>query len=363
MINTPNSPKSSPVFWYFYALAILILSLGCVAGDQDTVVGEIGVCGSSLERWSEASGQRGQLGFYHARNAVASNSNPGYYPFNPFVIGGSFNTYYVSHFQTGEAARITRVTTSNPSVIGVIPLNQSNQDFFDIEARHPGEADITIETGLGMIDRIRLVVTDIARVDAYHCCADSSRARYLTNSEIEVPLTYRSSYGEQPIGFGIFPFDISDSSRLEWLGGVPDPNDLHFVTGSRPGTVTLKPQIAGPSLSIELIRPSDVDGISPHWKVDDSSVRYWIVGAVLYEKNAPICAGKYPMRVTTQTPEVCDLVGPDGQGYRVYHFAADETVLVDAFRNDDCKLRFELLDEHERVVLSETSIKNLGDAY
>lgn len=363
MRNTPNSPKRPPVFWCIYALVILILSLGCVAGDQEPAIGEIGVCGSSLEQWSEASGRHGNLGFFQVQNAVVSNRNPGALPFNPFVIGGGFNTYYVSHLQTGEPARIARVTTSNPNVIGVLPLQQSNQDYFDIEARHPGEADITIETALGMIDRIRLVVTDIARVDAYHCCSDSSRARYLTNSEIEVPLTYQSSYGERPSGFGVFPFDISDHRRLEWLGGVPDPNDLHFRTGSRPGTVTLKPQIAGPSLSIELIRPSDVDGISPHWQVDDASVRNWIVGAVLYAKNAPVCAGKYPMRVTTQTPAVCDLVGPDGLGYRVYHFAADETVLVDAFQNDDCKLRFELLDEHGRVVVEQTSVKDLGDVY
>ncbi|AWV89850.1 hypothetical protein [Bradymonas sediminis] len=360
MSNPPNPAKNARSFWYIYALVVVILSIGCVAGD-DEEIGEIGVCGGGMEQWSEGRGEGGYLGFYHAINAVDSTSNPFYYEFNPRVIAGGYNTYYVSHWGTGEPARIAQVVSSNPDVIAVGALHQSNQDYFDIQARNPGVAEVTVYTALGAADRIRLYVSDISRVDAYHCCTTSNRARYLTNSEIEIPVNYSSASGERPIGFGILPLDISNNSRLEWLHSVPDPSDLHFLTGPRSGQVTLEPHISGQPLTIDLVAPEDVDGISPHWKPDSASAHQWFVGAVLHQNHEPICAGKYPMRVTTQTPHVCDLIGPDSQAYEVYHFPGDETVLVDTFRNGECELLFELLDDRGNVLVSKASINDIDN--
>lgn len=361
MTRTPQTSKNSIIFWLIYGLAILIISIGCVAGDDTDEIGEIGVCGSSAEHWGEERGQSGALGFYHALNANDLTSNPLYYQFNPLVVSQSFSTYYVSHWSTGEPARVVDATSSNPDIISIAPLNQSNQTYFDIEAIRPGEAEITIYTALGNADRIRLIVTDLNRVDANHCCSDSTNARYLTNSEVELPVSYQSSRGERALGFGILPYDVSDPTKLEWLAGVPDPSDLHFITGDQAGEVTLTPRISGNPVTMELIKPDDVDGITPHWEPDAAYSNQWFVGAVLYENNTAICAGKYPMRVTTKTPNICDLISPDNQPYRSVEFAADETVLVRTYQDEECELEFELFDERGQIIHSETSSKYIED--
>jgi hypothetical protein len=346
----------SRAFWLIYAAAIFLFSLGCVAGGSKNVeVGAIGICGTSAEHWGEGRGEAGYLGFYHAVDAVDLSSNPLYYQFNPFLMEGSFGTYYVSHWATGEQARIVEVTSSNPGVIAVAPIHQSDQDYFDVAAIRPGTAELTVQTALGTADRLVLTVTDLASVDAGHCCATSSRAMYLTGSEVEVPVTYFSSYGETPIGFGRLPFEISDESRLTWLSGAPDPANLHFKTGGDAGIVTLNPVVPGEPITMELVAPRDLDGISVHWQPDPASVTQWFVGAVLYVDDMPLCAGKYPMRATSQTPNICRFINADAQSVSRIDFAGDETVLVEAFSSGDCAVTVQLLDDQGQAIRSQTS--------
>ncbi len=345
------------LFWPIYAAAIILMSLGCVAGDQNAVVGELGVCGASTEQWSEGRGQTGFLGFYHAVNAYDLTVDSAYYDFDPFLLEGAFGSYYVSHWETGEPARIVEVSTSDPEVIAIDAVYESS---FDVEAIGVGAAEIRVETDAGVADRIELIVGDLASVDFEHCCTTSQRAYYLTNSEIEIPVTYYDSYGDTPIGFGRFPFDVSDEGNLTWLDDVADPTDLHLVTGNQPTSVTLTPRVAGDPLTVELIRPSEVDGISTHWEPDPYASGLWFVGGVLHRNRTPICAGKYPMRVETLSPEICALVSPSNSLRNRMEIFADETALVEERRSGTCRMLVQLLDEDGRVVLEKETVQDFG---
>jgi hypothetical protein len=338
---------------------MLILSLGCVAGDQNVSVGEIGVCGSSTEQWAEGRGQAGYLGFYHAVNALDMTTDPSYYEFNPYLVEGSFGTFFVAHWSTGEPVRVVDVSSSDPQVIAVDTV-YADQGLFDLEAIRPGVAEIRVETDAGIADRIELVVSELARVEFDHCCATGSNAYYLTDSEIEIPVTYYDSFGDTPMGFGRFPFRISDEQNLEWLPGIADPADLHLRTGKLATNVTLTPTVPGDPLTLELVSPSEVDGISVHWEPDPYASGLWFVGGVLHRNDTPLCAGKYPMRVESLTPNVCQLVTPTNQLATRLEIAGDQTALVEELSSGDCDLNVELLDDSGRVVIDQESTESFG---
>lgn len=363
-----NTAKKPSYFWFIYGAAALILSFGCVAGDQDDEIGEIGVCGFGAERWGEARGDAGYLAFYHALNSHDLSSSPRYYEFNPLIAEGTFSTYFVSHWNTGEPARVVEVTSSDPSVIAAVPVQQSNQTYFDVDAIRPGTADITVRTQLGTADRIRLTVTDLASIDGYHCCTSSDHALYLTDTDIEIPVTYISSYGETPIGFGWLPFEVGDESLLQWRAEVGDPADIHFRTGSRAGTTTLRPRVSGRPITVGLVEPEELDDISVHWHPDRADSGQWIVGATLLHNDEALCAGKYPMRATSRTPRVCRFVDADGYSVDSLDFEGDQTLLLQLIREGECTLDVELLDRRGRRVLEKRSRRQLefdyyGDDY
>lgn len=352
---SPNRPKH--LFWWIWGSAMLLFSLGCVAGDQNVNVGEIGICGSDAEHWGEGRGQAGYLAFYHSVDAVDLTTDPGYYEFDPYLMEGSFGTYYVSHWQTGEPARIVDVRSSDPDVISISALYDGS---FDVEAVSPGSAELRVETDAGVSDRIELYVTDLDQVAFNHCCADSSHAYYLTGSEVEIPVTYYDSYGETPIGYGRFPFRISDETKLSWIAGVPDPADIHLKTGERAGNVTLTPTVSGAPLTLELIAPSEVDGISVHWKADPYASGLWFIGGVLYRGNTPLCAGKYPMRVETLTPSVCQLVDSDNRLAARLNVNGDQSALIEERSDGECRVNVQLLDDRGGVVLEQEASREFS---
>jgi hypothetical protein len=361
MIDDSNTEenRSWSYFWPVWGAAMLILSLGCVAGDQNVSVGEIGVCGASAEQWSEGRGETGYLGFYHAVNAYEMTTDPGYYEFDPYLLEGSFGSYYVSHWSTGEPVRIVDVRSSDPDVLAVDTI-YTDQGLFDIEAIRPGVAEIRVETDAGVADRIEFVVSELDEVAFNHCCSSSSNAFYLTDSEIEIPVTYYDRYGETPIGFGRFPFRISDEDNLTWIPDRADPTDIHLRTGKRARSVTLTPTVAGAPLTLDLISPSDVDGISVHWEPDRFASGLWFVGGVLHRDNTPICAGKYPMRVETLSPSVCQLVTPDNYLVNTLEISGDQTALVEQRNSGDCEVAVQLLDDNGRVVVEQEDSESFG---
>jgi hypothetical protein len=338
---------------------VLLFSLGCVAGDQNVSVGELGVCGASSEQWTEGRGDTGFLAFYHAVNAYDMTTDPAYYEFDPFLVEQSFGTYYVAHWSTGEPARIVDVSTSDPEIVAIDTV-YADQGIFDVAAVGPGAAEIRVETDAGVADRIELIVTDLARVEFDHCCATGPTAYYLTDSDIEIPVTYYDSYGETPIGFGRFPFRISDEDNLTWRPDVADPADIHLRTGKRAKNVTLTPRVVGDPLTLELISPSEVDGISVHWEPDRYTSGVWFVGGVLHRNERPLCAGKYPMRLESLTPNICQLVSPADRLVSRLEIAGDEKVLLEERGSGECELMVQLLDDDGRVVIEQESTEEFG---
>ncbi len=350
-MNDPRSETDAhPLFnfWTIYALVFLALSLGCVADDLALDVGEIGVCGVSTDRAGEQRGLAGYLGFYHDSNAPKYSADY-YQEFEPDIVEGAFNTYFVSHWDSGENARIESVTTSDPDVVWVAEVYES---AFVVEAIRPGSVEIQVSTESGISDRIELYVSGLDRVDQRHCCVENQRAYYLTDSDIEVPITFYDRSGQDAIGFGLFPFEVSDEDNLSWLSGVEDPTDLHLRTGRHTGNVTLTPTVDGAPLTLELLSPDQVDGISVQWEEFDYTRGEWLVGGVLHRNSTPICAGDYPMRVEVLSPETCILRDNAGSPVSRVEIFADEVAYLEERRTSgECDVRVELLDRDDGSVL------------
>lgn len=345
---------SSDHFWLMYGLAILLLSLGCVGSDMD--VGEAGVCGDSATQWTERQGDERTLGFHHVEHGRELSTQPRYFSFNPRIPEGYYNDYEVSYWDDRTDARLDYVESSDRTVLDVEIVEDN---WFEVYARQPGTAELEVVTTDGYTDYLELEVTDLDRVDPEHCCTNGERATYLTNSEIQIPVDYRDRSGDRAIGYGDFPFEISDESRLEWRN-VNDPSSLILETGSRSGQVELAPTVDGSPVSIDLIEPDDVDGISIDWVEDDVEPDIWFVGPVLYQDSEAICSGNYPVTLETRTPETCELLDADGRAYTWLDVNADEEVMVRSYtRNDRCRIRAELYDEHGDLVLDQTSSERL----
>ena len=345
-------------FWYAYGGVLLVLIFGCQAGETiDKEIGQIGMCGASAQQYGEAAGFSQNLAFYHSTNATKITADSEYLDFNPYIPVGAYNTLFVSYWETGEAAEILEVTTSNPSIVAIDTVYESS---IVVEATGTGVADITVRTTSGLEDTIEVIATDIDRVEFNHCCRHENTALYLTDTEIEVPVTYYDRDGERPIGYGKLPAKIRDDTILTWLYDAEDPVDLHFKTGPDPGTARLTPEDDGDTLNIETIAPRAVDGISVHVDKDHYVSGTWLVGGVLYQDDTPICAGKYPMRLETDTPSVCEFV--DAQGYLTtsVELAGDQVGVLEQHRSEDCEIVAQLLDSAGDVVVQQRHTEAFG---
>ncbi|MFW5968133.1 MAG: hypothetical protein ACOCV2_11475 [Persicimonas sp.] len=340
-------PTSWGHFWLVYGAAVVLLSLGCVSSDMK--VGEIGVCGDGATQWTEQRGENGSLGFHHIDYGTEISSEPRYFSFNPLVLEGFYQVYYVSYWSDGSDALIDYVETSDSSVLEVTDVGD---DWFEVYAHYPDYAEITVETEDGYRDRIELEATRLDRVEFSHCCTDGGRATYLTDSEVSIPVTYRDEYDDAALGYGEFPFEISDEGNLTVID-TDDPSAVHLETGSRPDTVDLMPTVGGSNLTLDLIDHSDVDGLSVDFVRDDVSSGVWFVGGVPYHDSEPICAGRYPMSLETLTPENCELVDDNNNLTTQVDINADEYAMLESYTTSDkCRIRAELFDDRGSSVVT-----------
>lgn len=251
---------------------------------------------------SKTTGNEGNLQFsYWADDDIRD--------FNKPIAVGAMLELIVEEAGTGKNVSLTDARSEDPSILEVVSFSGNR---VILRGTGGGSAEIsvtaTVPNGNSVTDSVNMLARVPEVVEIKHTCTDADTAYYLAGTDIVVAYEFKMSNGQNVIGYGYHPVDVTPADALTLDQTSKDQIWWHYRTTNESGVeVKLNSQLDDSEATLITVTEGDIDGAknySTHKTLVDTTSFYYILPTV---GDVPVCQAQTAFTVETATPEVCEV--------------------------------------------------------
>ena len=266
---------------------------------------------------STTTGNEGNLDFSYTADDDIRNFN------KPIAVGAKLE---LRVHETGTRLEVdVEDATSDDNDTLAVETFARNRIILEGVGEGPALIEVTAKVPGGEVltDSVNMLAARPDILELRHSCTgDAGPAKYLVGTDgALISYDFKKSNGQDVIGYGYFPFEVSGDAELTLNQTSTDQANFHFDIGTMPGTATIASTLDESTIDLDIVLPGDIDGIEGN----PSAVLRLSVGDTRYFSFWPtvagdrVCQSEEEVQAETSTPEICTVratapVDPDSSG-------------------------------------------------
>lgn len=251
---------------------------------------------------STTTGNEGNLDFSYFADDDIRNFN------KPIAVGAKLELRVK---QTGTGADVTLKDALSDDN-GVLSIETFTGNRLVLVGEGEGGATIEVSAqvlnGEVVTDSVNMLSAVPDVLELRHSCGQDANY-FVDTEEILIGYDFKKSNGQDVIGFGYFPIELTGDATVTLDTTSADQAAFHFAVGSMPGTATIESTIDDTKLALGIVLPSEVDGLEvgggTQLAVQAGSSRYIRVYPTVGGDR--VCQSKIELTASSDTPDICDV--------------------------------------------------------
>ncbi|MEM6732816.1 MAG: hypothetical protein AAF658_14755, partial [Myxococcota bacterium] len=272
----------------------------------------IGACALffSVGCTSTQTGNEGNFDFTYFTDDAFTN-------FNKPIAVGAFLDLFVDQTGTGIDVNLASAESDNEDILEVVGFERQT---FIVFATGVGTARLSVEWtagGVTEMDSIDMRTAIPEVLELRHTCVSGSNGQYLAGQPFFVGYELELNSGEPVIGYGYYP--VTPSSSVIALDELSDSQAfIPLLTSDFPGSYTLDSNIDAERLGVELVAPSQINGVMleagalQSTFINDTDF-FYVLPTV---DGVEVCQANLQYSVATTTPSICSAQESDPSNRR-----------------------------------------------